>query len=53
MIYIKIMTIVACVITVFFSYGEYKQGKMSVRKFKIICICESILIIGMILLILV
>ena len=53
MIYIKIMTIVACALTAFFSYGEYKQGKMSVRKLKIICVCESILIIGMIILILV
>ena len=53
MIYIKIMTIVATALTMFFSYDEYKQGKMSARNFKIICVCESIAIIGMILLFLV
>ncbi len=53
MIYIKIMTIVASVLTAFFSYDEYKKGKMSVRNFKIICVCESIAIIGMIFLLLV
>lgn len=50
MIYIKIMTIAACALTVFFSYDEYKQGNLSVRNFKIVCACQSIALIGAILL---
>ena len=53
MFYIRIMTIVATALTEFFSYDEYKQGKMSIRNFKIICVCENIVIIGMIYLFLV
>ena len=53
MMYIKIMTIIATVLTIFLSYDEYKKGKMGVRNFKIICVCESIALIGMICLILI
>ena len=53
MIYIKIMTIIATVLTIFFSYDEYKKGKIGARNFKIICVCESVALIGMIYLILI
>lgn len=47
MIYIKIMTIIAAAFAIFFSYDEYKKGRMRARNFKIICVCESIALIGM------
>lgn len=53
MLYITIMTIIALLLTIFFSYDEYKKGKMIARNFKIICICESIALIGTICLILI
>lgn len=47
MLYIKIMTILAALLTIFFSYDEYKHGKMKSKNFKIVCVCESIALIGM------
>ncbi len=53
MLYIQIITIIALLLTVFFSYDEYKKGTMKLRNFKIICVCEGIALLGMIYLILV
>ncbi len=52
MLYIQIITILALVLTVFFSYDEYKKGTMKLHNFKIICVCECIALFGMIYLIL-
>lgn len=50
---IEIITIVFAAITIYLCYDEYKKGKMSLRNFKIVSICESLAILGMILSILV
>ncbi len=47
MLYIEIMTILAALLTIFFSYDEYKHGKMKSKNFKNVCVCESIALIGM------
>lgn len=52
MLYIQIITIIALLLTVFFSYDEYKKGTMKLRNFKIICVCEGVALLGMIYLIL-
>ena len=52
MLYIQIITIIALLLTVFFSYDEYKKGTMKLHNFKIICVCECIALFGMIYLIL-
>jgi len=52
MLYIQIITIIALLLTVFFSYDEYKKGTMKLRIFKIICVCEGVALLGMIYLIL-
>ena len=44
-------TIVFAAITIYLCYDEYKKGKMSLRNFKIVSICESLAILGMIFLI--
>ena len=46
MMYIIIMTIIALILTVLFSYDEYKKGMMSSRNFKTVCVCEGIALIG-------
>lgn len=48
---IEIITIVFAAITIYLCYDEYKKGKMSLRNFKIVSICESLAILGMIFLI--
>lgn len=48
MTFVKVMTILAMVLTLFFSYDEYKKGKMGARNFKIICVCDSVALIGLI-----
>lgn len=45
---IEIITIVFAAITIYLCYDEYKKGKMSLRNFKIVSICESLAILGMI-----
>lgn len=39
---IEIITIVFAAITIYLCYDEYKKGKMSLRNFKIVSICESL-----------
>ena len=41
---IEIITIVFAAITIYLCYDEYKKGKMSLRNFKIVSICESLAI---------
>lgn len=38
---IEIITIVFAAITIYLCYDEYKKGKMSLRNFKIVSICET------------
>lgn len=45
---IGIITIVFAAITIYLSYDEYKNGKMSSRNFKIVAVCEGLAISGMI-----
>ena len=49
--YIKIMTLICLAITIFLCNEEYKNGKMTVRNFKIVCVCEGIAFMGMVILI--
>ena len=46
--YIKIMTLICLAITIFLCNEEYKNGKMTVRNFKIVCVCEGIAFMGMV-----
>lgn len=48
---IEIITIVFAVLTIYLCYGEYKNGKMSSRNFKIVAVCEGLATLGMIFLI--
>ena len=52
MLYIQMTTIIAMILTVFFSYDEYKKGTMKLRNLKTICVCEGIALLGLICLIL-
>ncbi len=45
--YITVMTMIATVLTIYFSFDEYKKGSMSTRNFKIICVCESAALLGL------
>ena len=45
---VGIMTIVFAALTVYLCYGEYKNGQMSAKRFKIIAVGEGIAILGMI-----
>lgn len=51
MLYIQIITVIAALLTIFFSYDGYKKDRMDAQSFKFICICESIVAIGTICLI--
>ena len=44
--YIYVITIIAAALTIYFSSDEYKKGSMSARNFKIICVCESIILLS-------
>ena len=46
--YIKIMTLICLAITIFLCNEEYKNGKMSARNFKIVCVCEGVAFMGMV-----
>lgn len=48
---IGIITIVMAAITIYLCHDEYKKGKMSLRNFKIVSVCEGLAILGMIVLI--
>ena len=42
-------TILATALTLYFSYSEYRKGTMSARSFRLIGICESAALIGLLL----
>ena len=44
--YIYVITMIAAALTIYFSLDEYKKGSMSTRNFKIICVCESIVLLS-------
>ena len=48
MMYVILTTIIATILTIYFSYNEYKKGSMDTRNFKIICVCEGVALIGLI-----
>lgn len=37
---------IAAALTIYFSLDEYKKGSMSTRNFKIICVCESVVLLS-------
>lgn len=37
---------IAAALTTYFSLDEYKKGSKSTRNFKIICVCESIVLLS-------
>ena len=44
--YIYVITMIAAALTIYFSLDEYKKGSMSTRNFKIICVCESVVLLS-------
>lgn len=50
--FLQWMTVILSAYTLFLCYGEYREGKMRPRNFKIICVSETIAIAGMLLMIL-
>lgn len=44
--YIYVITMIAATLTIYFSLDEYKKGSMSTRSFKIICVCESVVLLS-------
>ena len=53
MLFIQWITVVFSAYTLFLCHGEYREGKISPKNFKIICVSETIAIAGMLLMILV
>ena len=43
--YIYVITMIAAALTIYFSLDEYKKGS-STRNFKIICVCESVVLLS-------
>ena len=44
--YIYVITIIAAALAIYFSSDEYKKGSMSAHNFKIICVCESVVLLS-------
>ena len=44
--YLYVITMIAAALTIYFSLDEYKKGSMSTRNFKIICVCESVVLLS-------
>lgn len=44
--YTTIVTMIAAALVIYFSSDEYKKGSMSARNFKIICVCESVILLS-------
>ena len=44
--YIYVITMIAAALTIYISLDEYKKVSMSTRNFKIICVCESVVLLS-------
>ena len=44
--YIYVITMIAAALTIYFSLDEYKKVSMSTRNFKIICVCERVVLLS-------